>query len=25
SSARMNKIARDKGLTLIEKNIRTIH
>ncbi|MDF7668442.1 MULTISPECIES: cell division protein FtsL [unclassified Lactobacillus] len=25
SSARMNKIARSKGLTLIEKNIRTIH
>lgn len=25
SSARLNKIARDKGLTLIEKNIRTIH
>ncbi|WEV71516.1 cell division protein FtsL [Lactobacillus sp. ESL0785] len=25
SSARMNKIAQSKGLTLIEKNIRTIH
>ncbi len=25
SSARLNKIAKDKGLTLIEKNIRTIH
>lgn len=24
SSARMNKIAKNKGLTLIEKNIRTI-
>lgn len=24
SSARMNKIARSKGLTLIEKNIRTV-
>ena len=25
SSARLNKIAKDKGLALIEKNIRTIH
>ncbi|WEV42898.1 cell division protein FtsL [Lactobacillus sp. ESL0684] len=25
SSARMNKIARSKGLTLIEKNIRNVH
>ncbi|MDF7638804.1 cell division protein FtsL [Lactobacillus sp. ESL0791] len=25
SSSRMNKIAQSKGLTLIEKNIRTIH